>query len=74
VNGLCLKTGWQRRLRVTERRADSKKSDGEKTSNHDSFSWDGSIGISINSRTRAEISFGERVEEEMAAIYNANLR
>src|SRR5207245_10037474 len=36
VNGFCLKTRWQRLLRVTDRRADSKKSDDEKTSNHDS--------------------------------------
>ena len=33
-----------------------------------------SFGISINSRTRAAISSGGRVEGEMAAIDNVNLR
>src|SRR6266446_2874474 len=36
ANGSCLKTRWQKRLRVTDRCADSKKNDDEKTSNHDS--------------------------------------
>src|SRR5256886_17705612 len=70
VNGLCLKTGWQRRLRVTEHRADNKKSDGEKTSNHDSSASNSSDvrAPSSSMDTHKFIANGFDVRERISAI------
>src|SRR5207253_10937759 len=53
VNGFCLKTGWYRRLRVSDRSADSKKSNGGKTMNHD-YSAINLAGFSANSDCDAQ--------------------